>query len=172
MVSPLTASLEEALSAVMDGSATPEDWARVEAAWKVDPFLRERWTAWHAVGDGLRAPDLPTLQRDPEALLDTLRWVTPPGPARVPRSGWWAPLAVAASFVMAALGLGTWQPAAEAPVPLAAAPVPTALPEGLVGPSFAQAATAPRLPVDASAVVVTALPTLDWPQPAASSVHP
>lgn len=172
MVSPRAAALEEALCAVMDGSATPEDWARVETAWQADPSLRERWAAWHAIGDGLRAPDLPPLQRDPEILLDDLRRATRPGAVNSPRSGWWAPVAVAASFVMAALGLGAWQPGSEATAPMAAAPISTAPPEGLIGLSFAQAATRLRLPVDAGAADVPALPTLDWPQPAASSVHP
>lgn len=55
MVSADQAMLGEALSAVMDGRATPADWARVQAAWARDPSLRERWALWHAAGDGLRA---------------------------------------------------------------------------------------------------------------------
>lgn len=48
-------ALHEALSAVMDGHATPTEWARVEAAWAGDPALRERWALWQAAGDGLRS---------------------------------------------------------------------------------------------------------------------
>lgn len=138
--------LHEALSAVADGRATREEWQRVSAAWASDASLRERWAVWHAAGDGLRAAELPPLHRDPEALLAALHARMPAVVTPHPRRrDWFAPLAVAAGFVVMAVGLVSWQPA-PAPEPLVAAlPMPAPGVQGLGGLSFAQAAAGPTL---------------------------
>lgn len=149
--------LNEALSAVMDGRATPADWARVNAAWAGDPALRERWALWQAAADGLRAPELPRLHREPEALLKALHAQLPAAaiePAR--RRERFAPLAVAAGFVALALGLVALRPPPEPAPLLAAAPGPVMRAHGLTGQSFAQAAGQPA----------EAVPTfIDWGLP-------
>lgn len=146
MVNPVPfddAALNEALSALADGHATPADWARVEAAWAHDPALRERWALWHAAGDGLRSVELPAAHRDPEALLAALQ-AQLPAPAIHPRRrlDWFAPLAVAAGFVVMALGLGTLRaPSMPAGTLAGAQPaMPQAQAQALAGTSFAQAA--------------------------------
>lgn len=163
--------VDEALSAVMDGRATPADWARVETAWAADPALRERWALWHAAGDGLRSSELSSLHRDPQALLDALHAQLPvPVQAPRPRRDWFAPLGVAASFVVLALGLVALRPpVAEEPV-LAAAPIATPRAQGLAGLSFAQTAAGRTLAPDAPPEVI------DWglalPEPSASRPLP
>lgn len=140
------APLDEALSALADGRATPAEWQRVSAAWASDAALRERWAIWHATGDGLRAGELGLPHRDPEALLESLHAQLPPSVLQHPRRrDWFAPLAVAAGFVVMALGLVTWRPA-PGPEPLVAAlPMAAPRPQGLGGLSFAQAAAGPTL---------------------------
>ena len=93
MVSPLDEALKQSLSAVMDGEATPQDWARVQAAWASNPDLRACWAEWQSAADGLRAPGLPALQQRPEALLSALhaRQSAPDAAVR-PRAGWLPPL--------------------------------------------------------------------------------
>lgn len=171
MVSPDRALLDEALSAVMDGCATPADWARVNAAWATDPALRERWALWHAAADGLRTPDLPGLRRPPEALLAALHAQLPAeAAALLRRRDWLAPLAVAAGFVVLALGLGALRPAPSADALVAAAPAPAPRAQGLSGQSFAETAVGPAPPGDAPPAMI------DWglalPEPAASGPHP
>lgn len=173
MVSPDRALLDEALSAVMDGGATPADWARVNAAWATDPALRERWALWHAAADGLRAPDLPGLHRQPEDLLAALHAQLPAEAAVLPRRrDWLAPLAVAAGFVALALGLGlgALRPAPSAEALVAAVPLPAPGAQGLSGQSFADTAAGRALPGDAPPAMI------DWglvlPEPAASGPRP
>ena len=175
-------SLNEALSAVMDGRATPADWVRVNAAWATNPGLRERWALWHAAGDGLRSAELPALHREPQALLDALHaQMTSPMVVRPRRRDWFAPVAVAASFVAAAIGIGALRPS-QAPEPLVAmAPASPPRAQGLSGTSFAQTAAgrtltalgaAPEsgLPVEAPPEII------DWglalPEPGASHPRP
>lgn len=174
MVSADQAMLGEALSAVMDGRATPADWARVQAAWARDPSLRERWALWHAAGDGLRAAELPDLHRDPEALLDALHAQLPAPVAGHPRRrDWFAPLAVAAGFVAMAVCIGALRPTVPAPdAVVAAAPVPAVQMQGLGGASFAQTAAGRTLPAFGG-LQAEALPEIPgWglglPEPAAS----
>lgn len=169
MVSPADDPTSEALSAVMDGCATPADWALVNAAWARSPELRERWALWHAAGDGLRADPSP-VHRDSEALLAALHAQMPAEmiePRR--RREWLAPLAVAASFVALALGIGLLRPPPAGDVELASAPTATPRAPGLSGLSFAQTAAGRTLP-DAPPEVI------DWnlalPEPAASQVRP
>ncbi|MFG6441685.1 hypothetical protein [Roseateles sp. LKC17W] len=147
---PADQALDASLSAVMDGAATAADWARVNAAWATDAGLRERWALWHAAGDGLRSADLLKLHREPGALLADLHARLPGPAARMaasrPASAWLPPLAVAASFVVLALGLGPLRapPASDASV--AQAPSTAWLGQGLAGASFAQTAAGRTLP--------------------------
>ncbi|KQV47019.1 hypothetical protein ASC95_26290 [Pelomonas sp. Root1217] len=147
MVSAADNALYEALSAVMDGRATPADWARVNAAWASDPGLRERWAIWHAAGDGLRATELPELRQQPQALLAALHAQLPAEVVDHPRRrDWLAPIAVAASFVGLALGAGLLRPAPAPDAQVAAAPNTTPRAQGLGGLSFAHAAAGRTLP--------------------------
>jgi len=158
----------------MDGRATPADWASVQAAWARDPSLRERWALWHASGDGLRAAELPSLHRDPEALLEALHAQLPVPVAEHPRRrDWFAPIAVAAGFVAMAVGIGVLRPsvpAADAVV--AAAPISTMRMQGLAGASFAQTAAGRTLPAFSGLPVEAPPETVDWilglPEPSAS----
>ena len=139
--------LHEALSAVMDGRATAAEWARVNIAWSADPALRERWALWHAAGDGLRSAELPALHRKPEALLDALHAQMPAGVASRPRRrDWFAPFAVAAGFVVVAIGLGELRTPSSPETFAAAAPFTTPRAQGLAGMSFAQTAAGRTLP--------------------------
>lgn len=166
---PVDEVLNEALSAVMDGRATPADWARVNAAWADEPALRERWALWHAAGDGLRCAELPALHRQPQALLAALHAQLPAEAAEsANRRDWLAPLAVAAGFVALALGFGLLRPSPTGDTAVAAAPIATPRVQGLSGLSFAQTAAGRTLP--------DAPPEIDWslalPEPAASPAHP
>lgn len=171
MVNPDRTLLDEALSAVMDGCATPAEWARVNAAWATDPALRERWALWHAAADGLRAPELAGLHREPGALLAALHAQLPaePAPPRR-RRDWLAPFAVAAGFVALAVGLGALRPEPAGDAVYAAAPVPTPRAQGLSGQSFAETAAGRTLPGDAPPAAI------DWglalPEPATSGPRP
>lgn len=181
MVSSQDALLNEALSAVMDGRATSAEWVLVNAAWARDPALHERWALWHAAGDGLRSADLLASHADSQQLLDALHARLPAAVGEHPRRrDWLAPVAVAASFVAMAFGIGLLRPPAAEPV-VAAAPFTTPRAQGLSGLSFAQtaagrtlpamgAAREPGLPADAPPEVI------DWglalPEPAASRANP
>lgn len=164
-------ALDEALSALMDGRATPVEWARVKAAWERDPALRERWALWHAAGDGLRASELPALHREPEALLAELHGQLAAADARpFRRRDWFAPLAVAAGFVAVAVLIGSLQPQPVVEDFVATAPITTPRAQGLGGLSFAQTAAGRTLVADAPPEVI------DWglvlPEPSASQPHP
>lgn len=156
---PVDDALDQALSAVMDGQASPADWARVNAAWANDPALRERWVLWQTAADGLRSPDVDLPGRDPEALLAALRAQLPAaGALPLRRREWLAPLAVAAGFVAVAVGIGALRPpAAVGPTLTASAPPATPRAQGLGGLSFAQTAAGRTLPGDAPPEVI------DWP---------
>lgn len=171
MVSPDRALLDEALSAVQDGRATAQDWARVEAAWSRDPALRERWLLWQMAGDGLRSPDL--LTSAPGDLLEALHAGMPQPEASAPRRReWLAPFAVAAGFVAVALGVTALQPAEPPRADLAlAAPGSAPALQGLAGASFAQTAAGRTLPA-AVAPRDAAWPLdapVEWPEWGASS---
>lgn len=177
MVSPAEDRVNEALSAVMDGQATPEDWARVNAAWPTDPGLRERWALWQAAADGLRSAETPAWHREPEALLAALhaqRPATATEPRR--RRDWLAPIAVAASFVAMALGVSLLRPPPTPVATVAAAPIATPRAQGLSGLSFAQTAAGRTLPAVEVAREAGLPETIDWdlalPDPAASQTQP
>lgn len=158
---PRDADLLEALSATMDGRATPQDWARVEAAWAQDASLRERWAAWHAAGDGLRSAELATVHRPPEALLDALHARLPAGAGASAsrRREWLPPLGVAASFVAVALAVGALRPG-TAPDPLVATAPAALRAPALAGLSFAQAAAGRALtPLSPAEVPAN---SIDW----------
>jgi negative regulator of sigma E activity len=167
-------ALNESLSAVADGVATPADWARVNAAWSHDPGLRERWATWHAAGDGMRSVELPALHREPEALLAALHAQQPaPAVAHPRRRDWFAPAAVAAGFVAVALGVGTLR---DLPAPDPAVTVARQAPlrsPALVGTSFAETAAGPR---DMGVAHESPSEIIDWPQglseAPASQPHP
>lgn len=152
MVNVNDATLHESLSAVMDGQATAADWARVRAAWDEDPGLRERWLLWSAAADGLRGAELQAARRQGDALLAALHeHVASPQPAHAERRGWWAPLAVAASFVVFALGFTALRPEPSSTDGMVAAVAPDAPSRapGLAGLSFAEAAAGPALAAEA-----------------------
>ncbi|MFG6415785.1 RseA family anti-sigma factor [Roseateles sp. DC23W] len=163
MVSAEQAALEHALSAVMDGSATPQQWAQVEEAWGREPALRERWMLWHTAGDGLRSADLAATRRHPADLLHALHAAMPAqAPSSACRNEWWSPLAVAAGFVALALGITQLQPAAPVELGPVAARTVRVPAQGLVGISFAQTAAGGALPgVGAGDVAWQPLPSLD-----------
>lgn len=174
--------LNEALCAVMDGRATPADWARVNAAWASDPSLRERWAMWHAAGDGLRSPELLAPHREPGALLAALHAQMPAPVIDHPRRrDWFAPFAVAAGFVAVAIVAGAWRPTPAPDAVVAAAPMATPRAQGLGGMSFAQTAAGRTLPALGTAREA-GLPgeappeIIDWglnlPEPAASQARP
>jgi len=140
-------ALAQALSAVMDGRATPAQWAQVNAAWDRDAALREQWSAWHAGADGLRSAELLRHHRPPQALLEALHAQMPASVVDHPRRrDWFAPFGVAASFVALAVGLVALRPPAADDPTLASAPFPAPGAQGLGGLSFAQAAAGRTLP--------------------------
>jgi sigma-E factor negative regulatory protein RseA len=147
------------VAAAVDGDAQALD--AVLAAWSRDPSVRERWHAYHWIGDALRSADhAAPMARDRE-LLTRVREamaqepvVLAPGAAggagpsrdgvRLRRPGGWMGMAAAAS-VLAVVGVVVMQQAAS-PGPagatsVAAVPVPVAVP----GP----------VPVSAAAPVAT-----------------
>lgn len=179
MVSAERPALDQALSAVMDGGATPQQWALVEAAWSQDAALRERWALWQAAGDGLRSADLATTRRHPAALLSALHAAMPvPAPASARRNEWWSPFAVAAGFVALALGVTQLRPAAPVDVGPVAARMVRMPAQGLVGISFAQTAAGAALPGgvvgggDAAWQPLPSLDALDSSMPALATGDP
>lgn len=177
-MSAIDDALNEALSAVMDGRATPAEWALVNAAWARDTALRERWAAWHAAGDGLRSAELPALHRAPQALLDALHAQMPANVVDHPRRrDWFAPFAVAASFIVVAVGIGGLKSPSAPDTVTAAAPFATPRALGLNGMSFAQTAAGRTLPGAAqeSGLPAAASPEIiDWglPLPDAAASQP
>ena len=103
----------QSLSALMDGQATAADAAALCAQWRGDEQVRERWAAYHLIGDVLRSEDLALPPERDEAFLQSLRQrlaaepvVLAPRPARPSRPhrlGWQvATGAAAAGFVLVA----------------------------------------------------------------------
>ncbi|RZL35428.1 MAG: hypothetical protein EOP35_14070 [Rubrivivax sp.] len=183
MVNAEEAVLNEALSAVVDGAATPADWALVNAAWARDPALRGRWALWHAAGDGLRSADLLAARTaDPERLLDALHACMPAASLERARPrDWLPPLAVAASFIAVVFGVGLLRAPILSEPAVAIAPFTTPRAQGLSGLSFAQTAAGRTLPslgaVREPGLPVEATPEIiDWglalPEPAASRPRP
>lgn len=103
----------QSISALMDGQATAADAAALCARWRGDEQVRERWAAYHLIGDVLRSEDLALPPARDEAFLQSLRQrlaaepvVLAPRPAvltRPHRMGWQvATAAAAAGFVLVA----------------------------------------------------------------------
>jgi negative regulator of sigma E activity len=166
-------ALDQALCAVMDGRATPQQWEHVEAAWARDPSLREQWTVWQTAADGLRSADLLAHRVGTVDLLERLHGALPVRlPTARPRREWLAPFAVAAGFFAMAVGVTQLRPEAPTDTVLTAAPFETVPMRGLVGTSFAQTAAGRTLAPGVSgrdSVMLSepALEGLDWPSPAA-----
>ena len=126
------------MSALADGEADAAEVGRGCAAWSSAPGARERWHAYHLIGDVLRSEDLAAqagrdrafLQRlsarldaEPAVLAPQPLPAAAPAPAR--RRGWALPAAWAAgvmalaTVLVVAIGPGGGAPA---PATLAAAP--------------------------------------------------
>lgn len=103
----------QSLSALMDGEASAADAAALCAQWRGDEQVRERWAAYHLIGDVLRSEDLALPPERNEAFLQSFRqrlaaepvWLAPRPSvvARPHRMGWQvATAAAAAGFVLVA----------------------------------------------------------------------
>lgn len=138
--------LLEQLSAMVDGELEPADVARICAGSRDDAQLRDRWYAYHLIGDVLRSEDLAAGSTHDAAFIAALRArladepvvlapepmpstaaVLPSGAYAARRRAWaWkAPAAVAAGFVAVAGVLTV---------------VRTPGPDGTAGPMLAQSA--------------------------------
>lgn len=159
------------LSALRDGELEGEALSALLRELPEQPDLGLRWQAYQLIGEGLRRADpaaaLAADTQRGQSLLEALRprlaaeaQTRPPLPTRAEPRGqqarWWAPLAVAASFVALGVGLsslvvpgGLREPGAlQARAGLAAPPLPVwghgsgaAMAPGAL--SFAQSAAAP-----------------------------
>lgn len=154
----------EDLSALVDGEADASVAAAVSAAWRDDARIRERWHRYQLIGDVLRSEELAGMGRD-VVFLDDLRSrlahepvvlaPVPLEPVRAdrgqevavvqgaraaPRSRamrrWAPPAALAAGFMMVAVGGVVFLRAPSAPgeVPLAKAPAPLVVVQGRESP--------------------------------------
>lgn len=102
---------DEDLSALVDGEVDASVAGRMSSSWREDQALRERWHAYHLIGDVLRSDDLARASRDAalwaavrERMADEPVMLAPPAKtaaARVPRR-WMASAAIAAGFVAVA----------------------------------------------------------------------
>jgi len=103
----------QSLSALMDGEASAADAAALCAQWRGDEQVRERWAAYHLIGDVLRSEDLALPPERNEAFLQSFRQrlaaepvllaPRPSAVARPHRMGWQvATAAAAAGFVLVA----------------------------------------------------------------------
>jgi sigma-E factor negative regulatory protein RseA len=151
-----------ALSALADGEADAALAASLSARWRDDPVLRQRWRAYHLIGDVLRSDDLADGRPDavfmqrlrsrleqepvvfaPSGLQEPARSEgrgTPASRRPGPMRRWAAPAAVAAGFVAVAgvltvTRLDVATDPASAPQLAQALPAPaTPVAPGLVGP--------------------------------------
>lgn len=178
MVQPMNkpATEDDTLSALVDGQALPHEVATACQAWREDERLRERWHAYHLIGDTLRSQELASAPQRDEAFLSALRQrlaaepvvlapaavAAAPAPARR-RMGWQAPAAVAAGFVAVAGVLtvarlpGSLNPAGDARQIAVSQPVPVVR----VGTAPAPTAIARAVPSQAPTVMVIRDPRLD-----------
>jgi sigma-E factor negative regulatory protein RseA len=170
------ATEDDTLSALVDGQALPHEVAAACQSWREDERLRERWHAYHLIGDTLRSQELASAPQRDEAFLAALRQrlaaepvvlapaavVAAPAPARR-RMGWQAPAAVAAGFVAVAGVLtvarlpGNLNPAGDTKQMALSQPAPVVR----VGTAPAPVAHARVAPSQASAVMVIRDPRLD-----------
>lgn len=143
----------QALSALADGQADAALAAFASAAWRDDPGLRQRWHAYHLIGDVLRSEDLADCRHDADFLsrlrsrLEQEPVVLAPAAVSTPATSgetaqaqprrgllrqWATPVAVAAGF-MAVVGVLT---VTRVPV----------TPDAIGAPQLAQAVPAPVVP--------------------------
>jgi sigma-E factor negative regulatory protein RseA len=148
---PDTNPMMHALSELMDGEADASSSGRACSAWATDAVLRERWHAWHLIGDVLRSDELSSTPQRDAAFLARLsgRLAKEPvvfAPERalpdarrslLRRRRWMASAAVAAGFMAVAAAVvvlrGPSVPAAgptlaRAPAVSGAAPLAVAQP--------------------------------------------
>lgn len=167
----------QALSELVDGETDAAQAGRMAAAWRDDAALRERWYAYHLIGDVLRsdelaggAGDAAFLQRlrvrlaQEPVVLAPVQATTAARRSLGPLRRWARPAAVAAGFVMVAGALtvlridapATSPQLAVQPAPAAVAAVMTApaAPAALVGPLPVAAADAESRPVDLAGAVL------------------
>lgn len=142
------------ISALVDGEADAAGLGRGCELWAAEVAVRERWHAYHLIGDVLRSQDLANrpqhdqdflrrlsarLQAEPVVLAPA-----PLGPGTAPaRRRWALPVALAAGVMALATAVGLWSANDEgAAVPkLALAPV--AAPAALAAVATAPSAAAP-----------------------------
>ena len=155
-------TMMRALSELMDGEADASSSARACAAWTADAAARERWHAWHLIGDVLRSDELSSMPQRDATFLAQLRArlsaepaVLAPAPSLPQARGsvlrrhrWMTSAAVAAGFMAVA----------------AAVVVLRAPPASVAAPPLAQAPA-----IDGAAPVVVAQPA---PMPAARPAEP
>jgi len=67
------ATEDDTLSALADGQALPHEVAAACQAWRDDERQRERWHAYHLIGDSLRSQELASAPQRDEAFLAALR---------------------------------------------------------------------------------------------------
>lgn len=159
----------ERLSALVDGDADARVAAAISAAWRGDRTVRARWHSYQLIGDVMRSDELAGRGRDAEFLAALrLRLADEPAViapaalgkeeasdrrsvgngARVQVRRWAPPAALAAGFVVVAIGAMTvWRPATEE----RAAVLATGAPEPAVhlsseSPTFATLASPMTLP--------------------------
>lgn len=152
------------LSALVDGEADASVAAAVSAAWRDDARIRERWHRYQLIGDVLRSEELAGRGRD-AMFLDAVRArlahepvVLAPVPVDPVRADegravavaqsvkvaagsramrrWAPPAALAAGFMMVAVGGAVFLRAPSAPAegPLAKAPAPVVVAQGRESP--------------------------------------
>ncbi len=98
----------EALSDLADGRASVQQVRALGLAWKDQPELRREWHAIHLIGDSLRSAELANETRPAADFLAAVRarLSQEPLPIRPRRwQAWFAPIGVAASFVLVALAV-------------------------------------------------------------------
>ncbi len=139
----------EGLSAFADGEADARLGAALSVAWRDDAAVRERWHRYHLIGDVLRSEELAGAGRDAaflarlrERLADEPVVLAPAAPvqaagdAQAARASrrlarrWAPPAALAAGFMVVAVGAVTlMRPVSEPAAPvLAVAPAPAPAP--------------------------------------------
>lgn len=124
-------SHREALSALADGQATPDDVAKACASWREEGQSRAAWQAYHLIGDVMRSEELAEgtasvdflnrfrdrLAKEPVVLAPVAsqavaaqQWASADEIAMpLKRRSWTAPFAVAASFVAIVSAAVSWQ---------------------------------------------------------------
>lgn len=124
-------SHREALSALADGQAVPDDVAKACASWREDGQSRAAWQAYHLIGDVMRSEELAEgtasadflnrfrdrLAKEPVVLAPVASQAVaaqqPIAPTaevvQLKRRSWTAPFAVAASFVAIVSAAVSWQ---------------------------------------------------------------